>query len=397
MLSSRVTKARARFAAAVSRRRPPAPSAPGQAALLELARNGSAPLTSRPPASEGPWRIAVVIPSFRRGSGGHQTIARLVGGLRQRGHSLSLWLDDNEGRHAGEREAETERRFREFFAADDIELHVGRRSWTGADIVLATGWSTVAPVLLLPDAGTRAYLVQDHEPEFYGTSAESLWAQASYRQGLHCIAASSWLAELLAERYGASASHFELAVDHEVYRPAHRPRREDLVAFYARSVTPRRAVPLGLLALTELARRRPDLEIALYGDVDDPGPPFTHRSLGVLDEQHLAELYAQATVGMVLSLTNPSLIALEMMACGLPCVELASESMLASFGRHGPLALAAADPLSICDALEQLLDQPERRSAVARAGGELIAGRTWARAAAQVEDGLRIALSSASR
>ena len=45
----------------------------------------------------------------------------------------------------------------------------------------------------------------------------------------------------------------------------------------------------------------------------------------------------EATVGVVLSLTNPSLVGLEMMACGLPCVELASESMLATFGTDGPL------------------------------------------------------------
>ena len=75
---------------------------------------------------------------------------------------------------------------------------------------------------------------------------------------------------------------------------------------------------------------------------------FPHRNAGVLDGPRLAALYGEATVGMVLSLTNPSLVGLEMMACGLPCVELASESMLASFGRDGPLALAEPNPLALC-------------------------------------------------
>src|SRR6185312_15874631 len=90
--------------------------------------------------------------------------------------------------------------------------------WRGADVVLATGWQTVPRALLLEDCGARAYLVQDHEPEFYGTSAESLWASESYRLGLHCIAASPWLAALLRERYAASATHFDLALDHSLYR-----------------------------------------------------------------------------------------------------------------------------------------------------------------------------------
>jgi glycosyltransferase involved in cell wall biosynthesis len=368
-----------------------------RADLLELARAGPAPLAPDPSSADGPWVVAVLIPDFRRGSGGHATIARLIEALRERGHRPSLWLIDSDGRHLAESEAETERRFHEYFAIEDVELHSDFRAWTGADIVVATGWQTVATALLLPAGAGRAYLVQDHEPDFYGASAEALWARASYGHGLHCIAASPWLAELLRDRYAASASHFELALDHSVYRPGGVARREDLVVFYARAVTPRRAVPLGLLALTELQRRRPALELALYGDVDDPSPSFAHRHLGVLGAPALADLYSRATVGMVLSLTNPSLIGLEMMACGLPCVELASESMLASFGREGPLALAAADPVALCEALERLLDDPARRRAVAEAGLALSAGRTWERAARQVEDGLRLALTRASR
>jgi glycosyltransferase involved in cell wall biosynthesis len=338
-----------------------------------------------------------VIPSFRRGSGGHQDIAHIVNVLRGRGHDVSLWLEDNERRHTGESETETERRFRDYFAAGDVELHVDRTGWRGADFVLATGWQTVAPALLLPDAAARAYLVQDHEPAFYGASAEALWAADSYRRGLHCIAASDWLAELLRSRYGASANPFDLAVDHAVYRPTGGARRDNLVVFYARAVTPRRAVPLGLLALGELARRRPDVEIALYGDVQDPRPAFAHRHLGVLDGAQLAELYSQATVGMVLSLTNPSLVGLEMMACGLPCVELASESMLATFGDDGALVLAGAEPLALADALERLLDDGDRRRAIAAAGIEQMKGRTWEHAVDEVEAGLRVARSTSSR
>jgi glycosyltransferase involved in cell wall biosynthesis len=361
-------------------------------ALVELARTGPAPLSPAPHDASARLDVAAVIPSFRRGSGGHATIVNLLRELRALGHSVSVWLDDFEGRHADEQPAVTKRSFDEFYQADGVDLHTSFEDWRGADIVLATGWQTVARALVLPSASARAYLVQDHEPDFYGVSAEALWAAQTYRQGLQCIAASPWLAELLRSRYGASATHFDLAVDHAVYHPTGERRREDLVVFYARAATPRRAVPLGLLALGELSRRRPRTQIALYGEAGPVQAPYEFRQLGVLDSGRLSQLYSQATLGMVLSLTNPSLVGLEMMACGLPCVELASESMLSTFGRDGPLRLVEPEPLALCAAMEQLLDDFSGREVSAAAGVELMAERTWQRAAVQVENGLRASL-----
>jgi glycosyltransferase involved in cell wall biosynthesis len=320
---------------------------------------------------------------------------QLLRGLRDLGHETTLWLEDDEGRHARASPANTRRSFEDFFASDGIPLHTDFGGWRGADVVLATGWQTVWRALLLPGAGARAYLVQDHEPEFYPASAESLWAEQSYGQGLHCIAASPWLASLIAARYGASASHFDLAVDHDVYRPSRATRRENLVVFYARATTPRRAVPLGVLALSELARRHPKIEIALYGEAGSADVAFAHRDLGLLSDRELAQLYGVATVGMVLSLTNPSLAGLQMMACGLPCVEAASGPMLATFGKEGPLALAPLEPLALCEAIEALLEDSARRETAAERGRELIGERTWKRATEQLESGLRMAMQRA--
>ncbi len=372
----------------------------GADALLQLARSGPAALATAPATPNAPMHIATVIPSFRRGSGGHAIIVHLLESLRARGHRVSIHLEDSDGRHAAEGHAVTRRSFREFFGAKHIELECDLRSWQGADVVLATGWQTVARVLLLDGAGARAYLVQDHEPEFYGTSAESLWAAQTYRYGLHCIAGSPWLAQLLRDRYGASASHYHMGVDGAAYGPSNEPTHErdpGLVIFYARAVTPRRAVPLGLMALDELAHRRADVDIALYGEARPLDLPFAHRNLGVLDAGGLAALYRQATVGLVLSLTNPSLAGLEMMACGLPCVELASESMVATFGASGPLILAEPDPLALAGAMERLLDSPGLRARASHAGVEATAGRTWAAAAVEVEDGLRAAVRLSAR
>jgi glycosyltransferase involved in cell wall biosynthesis len=365
------------------------------ASLLEHARRGTAPLAdgaagaARTPA----LGIAVVVPAFRRGSGGHRAIADLVRGLERRGHRCSLWISDEERRHAGHAGAEVAAQFADCFGAIDGPVRVGFDRWEPVDVAVATGWQTVARVLLLEGAKARAYLVLDHEPEFYATSAEREWAAWTYRQGLHAIAASAWLAGLVGERYGAAVRAFEFGIDHDTYRPLDVARSDDRVLFYARAVTARRAVPLGLLALAELHRRRPGVTIALFGESRPLRPGFPAQDLGVLAPEALARAYAQATVGVVLSMTNPSLIGPEMLACGLPVVELDADATRAGFGGDGPMVLAPFHPLALADAIEQLLDDPSQRARRARQGLALAAGRTWSAAAAAVETGLREALT----
>ncbi len=361
--------------------------------LAEALGSPPAALSGAAPVSSS-LRVAVVIPQFRRGSGGHKTIADLVRGLEARGHELSLWLVDEEERHAGRSDAELSALFRSFFGP--VRASLARLddpdAFAGADVALATGWQTVFAVLRLPGCGARAYLVQDHEPEFYATSVERSWAEWTYRQGLHAICASPWLASLVASAYGATTSSFDLGVDHDAYHPLPTHRRDDLVLFYARPTTPRRAVALGVLALAELHRRRPAVEIALFGEARELRTSFPHRHLGVLAPDALAHAYASATVGTVLSLTNPSLVPTEMLACGLPVVDLAVPSMQSTFGTDGPITLAEPEPNALADAIETLLDDLELRATHTREGLALAATRTWPTASEQLEAGLNAAL-----
>ena len=110
----------------------------------------------------------------------------------------------------------------------------------------------------LPGCGEKVYLVQDDEPQFYATSAESIWAEETYRMGYRCIAYTPWMAEILDERYGLESRWFECGTDLDVYRFAGEEEREPgLIAVYARRETERRAVDLALAGLMELFERRP--------------------------------------------------------------------------------------------------------------------------------------------
>ncbi len=367
--------------------------------VTRIWREGPAPLLEAVPgmAERERLRLALVIPPFSRGSGGHNTLFQIFTRLERRGHACSVWLADYHNQMRDVRAARLRSEIREFFAPFEGPVYKGFEGWQGADVAIATGWQTVHAMLTLDHCRARAYLVNDHEPEFYAASIEQLLAEDTYRYDLHCVAASPWLRDLLIERYGASADAFQLGVDDATYRPLPVQRRADTVIYYARHSTPRRAVPVGLMALAELYRRRPDVRIVLFGTDKPLHAAFPYEHMGVLSPAQLARLYSEATAGLCLSLTNFSLMPKEMLACGLPCVELAGVSAESIFGADGALDLAPLDPHRIADALERLLSDRalwERRS---REGREFVASHTWDHATDEVEAGLRHALRERER
>jgi glycosyltransferase involved in cell wall biosynthesis len=363
-------------------------------AVLQLARSGPAPLAggAAETAERERLHVAVVIPPFRRGSGGHNSIFQMLSRLERAGHDVSVWVHDPQRWQGAEWPAVIRRNINEYFAPFSGPVFKGFDQWYGADIVVATGWQTVHPVLRLDQVRARAYLVHDHETEFYATSAESIWAEQTYSFGLHAICASPWLADIVRDRYGGSTSLFDFGVDHAVYHPRDVPRRRDTIVYYARSVTPRRAVPLGLLALQELHARRPDLRIVMFGDLDPLDAPFPYEHVGIASPEQLSWLFSEATAGLVLSVTNYSLIPQEMLACGLPCVDLAGYAGESVFGADGPVELSEPDPVALAGHIERLLDDQDLWERRSQDGLAFVEGRTWDHAAEQLEAGLREAL-----
>lgn len=371
----------------------------GYEQIARVLRDGPAPLAEPIPGMSERDRLhmAFVIPPFARGSGGHNIIFQLMLRMEQRGHTCSIWLDDPFGHSRGEWPAFARGGVREHFAPVAAPLYTDFEHWYGADVVVATGWQTVYPALALPGVRARAYLVNDHEPEFYPTSVESHWAAETYRLGMHGICGSPWLRDLYTERYGGIADVFDYGVDHQVYRPRPVDRRRDTVAFYCRSTTPRRAVALGVLALHELFRRRPDLRVVIFGETESLDMPFPYEHMGIASPEQLSLMFSEATVGLCISLTNYSLIPQEMLACGLPCVDLRGASAESVFGADGPVELSPFDAVALADRMERMLEDQDLWDRRARAGIDFVAGRTWDRATDQVEAALRKALAQRER
>ncbi len=360
-----------------------------------VARDGAAPLLDAVPGQgeRDCLHVAIVIPPFRVGSGGHNSIFQLALGLESRGHSVSIWLHDPTGEQRHDWPGEVRAAIRKHFAPLKAPVYKDiERDWFGADVVVATGWQTAFQVLRLPACRARAYLVHDHENEFFATSAEGRWAQETYRQGMFHICSSPWLERLVREQYGGDASLFQFGVDHDTYFPRTIERNRDTVVFYGRAVTARRAVPLGLHALAELKRRRPRTRIVMFGDGKPTATSFAYDHVGIASHEQLAWLYSSAAVGLVLSMTNYSLVPQEMLACGLPCVDLAGFSAETVFGDDGPVELADFDAGALASAIEHLLDDDANWQRRSSAGLEFVREHTWDAAAGQVEEGLREAL-----
>jgi glycosyltransferase involved in cell wall biosynthesis len=264
---------------------------------------------------------------------------------------------------------------------------------------MATEWTTAFPVRDLPNCREKGYLVQDHEPEFYATSAESTWAEETYRMGYRCVAYTPWMADILRDRYGLEARWFECGTDLDVFRFAgEEAREEEVIAVYARRETARRAVDLAMAGLAVLAERRPTIRPVLFGSRQKTKLPFAAEDLGVVAPRRLAELYRSAQVGMVFSLTTHSLVAHEMMASGLPTVELEGDNVGSALGASGDVVeLAARTPDAIADAVEALLANREPAAAMARRARAFVEERTWDRAGDQIETALRDFLATPRR
>jgi glycosyltransferase involved in cell wall biosynthesis len=355
-------------------------SSPGQPAVLR-AHGG------RPP---GPMTINWVIPTWGVGSGGHTTVFRLIDQLERRGHRCAIYVFDpfeSEPRPAQWLRDE----IAEHFVDIEAPVFKGFDDWTGADIAIATQWWTAYPLRDLPDCLEKVYLVQDDETQFYATSAEQLWVRDTYRMGYHCVAYTPWMARLLENRHGIDASWFECGTDLDTYTFADESDREEgLIAVYARRETGRRAVDIALAGLGTLYERRPGVRVVLFGSKMPAVTPFPANDLEVVHPSKLARLYRRAQAGVVFSLTTHSLVAHEMMASGLPVVELAGENVESALGRSGELArLAETSPDSIADELEAVLDDRAQAAAMARRARAFVEQRTWARAADQVESALQ--------
>jgi glycosyltransferase involved in cell wall biosynthesis len=335
-----------------------------------------------------------IIPDFAPGGGGHMTIFRMVNYLERLGHKQTIWIHGAGPNRTDTNGSDDIQKYFQFFSGDVLLLDERFETAEG-DALIATDCWTVWPALNAEKFHRRFYFVQDFEPSFHPMGAQYLAAEQTYRQDLDCICASPWLAKKMKEDYGRWASHFWLAADTGLYHPAATAPKNKVprVAFYARHFTARRAVELGFLALEELSNRGVKFEVDFFGAALDVNhTEFDFVDHGVADPEHLAEIFQKADIGVVFSATNYSLVPQEMMACGLPIVELKGDSTEGIFPSD-TVTLAEPHPRQIADALAKLIEEPDLRRQQANAARIWVEGFCWEASAKLVEKALQSRLT----
>lgn len=349
--------------------------------------------SASPGTATSPGRLNWVIPTFYGNSGGHRTIFRLTRALEDYGYEVRFHIF-GETHYVSDSEA-TESLRRNYFPLK-ASVHVGVAEMLPSEICVASSWETAYAVRDFNACRRKVYFVQDFEPAFFPASAEMMLAEDTYRFGFECVCAGRWLAQKMRE-YGNRAESFDLAYDPTIYSAGPGPYGKRRVVFYARHETRRRGTELGLLALALLKERLPDVEIVLFGSDALPYElPFDFTQAGILGERELAELYRGAAVGLSVSLTNYSLVPQEMLACGLPVVEMDLPALREAYPAKGHgIRLASPTPAGIADALSEVLALPEAEMRRVRGDAlRLVSDLSWADAERTLLDFLAGAESS---
>jgi glycosyltransferase involved in cell wall biosynthesis len=301
-----------------------------------------------------PCTLAWVMSPPGESSGGHQNIFRFIKGLDSKGYRNYIYLYSTND-HS--RLSTIKERIKSFY-----DLDINNVQWLNAgetieqgDAVFATGWETAYPVYNAPKNKKKFYFVQDFEPMFYPMGSEYVLAENTYKLGLTGITAGKWLAQKLSADYGMRCLSYDFGSEKKLYSHTNDGHRKE-VFFYARPITSRRGFELGLMTLQKFHELNPDYVINLAGwDVSEYDIPFPYVNHKALKLHELSDLYNKCAVGLVISLTNMSLLPLELLTCGtIPVVNEGQNNRLVSDNKY--IEYAPPSPDALAKAMDKIVN-----------------------------------------
>ena len=317
-------------------------------------------------------KIAWVISPLTAGSGGQNTIVRFARYLKEKGHSVTFYI------YEGVQPQSVSQAKKILVESFHITVDVRKISdYQEADALLATGWETAYPVFNLKTNAHKFYFIQDFEPFFYGLGSKSILAENTYKMGFYGITAGKWLTHRVSTQYGMQADYFDFGADLDTYRPKQFAPRKKKIVFYARPVTERRAFELGVIALSIFHQQHPDYTIEFMGwDISDYKIPFPFVNRGILSHDELAVLYQESVACLVLSLTNVSLLPLELLAAGCIPVMNEGENNSMVLGDNEFITYAPATPIQLAEALGRVVEHADIDER-AKDAAESVKGSKW--------------------
>ena len=300
--------------------------------------------------------IGWVLSPISIGSGGQHTIARFAKSLQERGHNVTFFIYESISQQPADYSHQL---LKEHFDIDVRCLPMSQAEKEDIDVLFATGWETAYPVFNMKNPVHKMYFVQDFEPLFYGMGSKAVLAENTYRFGFYGITAGRWLTKKVGE-YGMKADFFDFGADLDIYRPTGKTSKKKQICFYARPVTERRAFEIGVLTLAKFHQIHPDYNIVFFGwDVSDYDIPFPYENRGIVSPVELSSIYHDSQACLVLSLTNASLLPLELLAAGCVPVMNDGENNRLVIGENSDIVYTLDSPIELAKGLDEVVSDPD--------------------------------------
>jgi glycosyltransferase involved in cell wall biosynthesis len=254
------------------------------------------------------------------------------------------------------------------------------------DAIVATAWQSVETVAAAPDfAGRKFYFIQHFESLYHGDAAR---VDATYRTSLRKIVISTWLADVMAQRFDSPAAVIVTPVDPALFHPVAVDEDGTLRVLMLFHEYPWKGVADGIEAFQRVRARHPNAALVGFG-IKPPKEPLPFAEFHAnLPQERLAWLYSRCPIYLCPSwdegLGMPSM---EAMACGAALCTYDNGGSR-DFAIDGRTAVVAPrrDLDALASGLTRLLDDADLRRRVARDGQDFVRTQfNWERATARLE------------
>ena len=307
-------------------------------------------------------RVAWVIPHPGKGSGGHRTIIQNVNALVKAGYECDIYVEED---YLSTSEIVKEK-IDSYYGYCACKVYVGIVLRQEYDLLFATGWTTIDFVKNV-ECAKKAYFIQDYEPWFLPMGDDYIKTENSYRLGYSPITIGKWLSHKMISEFGLNSQYFDFCADLNIYKKLDNIEKENAICYIYQPEKPRRCDQIGLSALKIVKAIKPDVKIYLYGSNTKNLVPFEAEKLGIIPIEECNKLYNKCKIGFCISASNPSRIPFEMMAAGLPVVEIYKENNLYDFPK-GAIKLAEPTPEAIATCIIDLLDNEKELKKMSELG-----------------------------
>jgi glycosyltransferase involved in cell wall biosynthesis len=257
-----------------------------------------------------------------------------------------------------------------------------------ADALVATAWQSADAVAQAPlRAGAKFYLVQHFESLYHGDPSR---VDPTYALPLRKIVISSWLRDIMKERFGTEAEVLVTPVDRDLFHPVEGARSPDaLRVLMLHHDYAWKGVREGLEAVGAVRVRHPEIQLVGFG-VKPPREALPYDEFYAnLPQDRLAWLYSRCPIYLCPSwdegLGMPSM---EAMACGAALVTFDNGGSR-DYARDDATALVAPhrDVPALARCLERMVADGTLRERIAGQGREFVTQRfDWERATTRLEE-----------